>query len=78
MFSNPITGRSFLSSRYPPNETEATDLDPSLILAVVIFCILGPFWLIYRMVEYMAKKIVSFVSRIRGVNDLLPENRTLE
>jgi hypothetical protein len=78
MFSNPITGRKFLSSRYPPNETEAADLDSGLIIAVCIFCILGPFWLLYRLVEYLIKKVISFVSRIRGANDLLPENKTLE
>jgi len=63
MNSNPITGRSHIFTGYPPNENEATNPDPSLTIAVVIFCIVGPFWLIYRLAKHVAKKIVLFTGQ---------------
>jgi hypothetical protein len=64
MFSNPITGRSFIVLGDSSNDNESALPDPSLTIAVLIFCILGPFWLIYRLVETLLRKSVNFTARI--------------
>ena len=78
MFSNPITGRSLIFSGYPPNENEPTNPEPSLTIAIIIFCIVGPFWLINRLIEYLTKKGASFKNRIRDANEILPGDRAFD
>ena len=56
MYPNTGTSRGVIYKGYSPSETEYTIPDPSLTLAIIIFCIAGPFWLIYRLGEYVAKK----------------------
>jgi len=56
---NPFIGRQYRS----PDENESIDPDPMLTVAVVIFCILGPFWLIYRFFEYVATRVGLFTRR---------------
>ncbi len=57
MYPNAVTGRGAIYAGYPLSENEYTIPDPGLTLAIIIFCIAGPFWLIYRLGEYVAKKI---------------------
>jgi len=57
MFSNPITGRAYIFTGHTPGEEEATTPDPGLTIVTVIFCIVGPFWLIFKLVEQVAKKV---------------------
>ena len=71
MFSNPITGRRFI----PPNEPEAINPDPSLTLAVLVFCIAGPFWLLYRLVEHLVKRGASITIQSRKKDKILPEDK---
>ena len=61
MISNPITGRSYIFTGYPPNKNEVANPDPSLTIATIIFCIVGPFWLFLELVDQVANKI-SMVS----------------
>ena len=63
MYPNPFTGRSNLSGEYPPTENGTIQPDPNLTIAVVVFCIVGPFWLIYRLVEFVVKRSVLFTSQ---------------
>jgi len=58
MFPNLITGQGQAFKKYPPNENESTYLDSSTTLTVVILCIVGPFWLLYRLLEFIAKKSI--------------------
>ena len=64
MISNPITGRSYISTKYPPNENEARIPDPGLTIATIIFCIVGPFWLIYKLAEHVTGKRFKFSRQI--------------
>ena len=57
---NPFIGRHYPS----PDENESIDPDPMLTVAIVIFCILGPFWLIFRTVEYVATRVGLFTGRV--------------
>lgn len=63
MISNPITRRSYIFTGYHPNENEIANPDPSLTIATIIFCVVGPFWLINRFarrvigVGHMEKKL---------------------
>ena len=63
MFPNPFTGRGYISGGYPPNENEITQPETGLTLTVVVFCIAGPFWLLYRLVEFIVKKSALFTSQ---------------
>ena len=64
MISNPITGRSYIFTGDHPNETESANPDPSLTIATVIFCIVGPFWLMYKFVKHVMGKIFKFSRQI--------------
>ena len=63
MISNPITGRGFFTENHP-NENDSANPDPSLTIATVVFCIVGPFWLIYRFVKNVTGKIFKFSRQI--------------
>ena len=54
MLPNTVIGRGAIYSGYPPSEDEYTIPDPGLTLAIVFFCIVGPFWLIYRFIKYLS------------------------
>ena len=56
MIPNQIIGRGFMHTGYPPSEIEYTLPDSGLTIAIILFFIVGPFWLIYRLGEYGAKK----------------------
>jgi len=49
MNTNPIAGRAFICMGYPPGGEEASIPDPALTVATVIFCVVGPFWLITQL-----------------------------
>jgi hypothetical protein len=78
MVSNPITGRSFLFNGNLPDENESIDPDPGLSIAVFFFCLVGPFWLLYRLVATLAKKGISFMTHIKDANKVLPENSAID
>lgn len=63
MFPNPIAGQSYFSRGIHPDENESMQPDLSLTLTVVVLCITGPFWLMYRLLEFLAKKSVLFTSQ---------------
>jgi len=71
MFSNPVTGRRFIFTEDSSDENEAAVPDPELTIAVLVFCVLGPFWLIYRLAEALIKKSAAFTVRV-GRKTLLP------
>jgi len=50
---NPLIGRYYPS----PDETESIDPDPKLTIAIVVLCIMAPFWLIYRLFEYLTTRV---------------------
>jgi hypothetical protein len=56
MFSNPITGRNYIFRGDSFDENVSIEPNSSLAVAVVLFCIAGPFWLMYRLVKYVGKK----------------------
>jgi hypothetical protein len=55
MISNPLTDRRNILTGDSQNENKSISLDPSLTITVVIFCLLGPFWLIYRLAKTIVK-----------------------
>jgi hypothetical protein len=63
MFSNPITGRTYAFKGYSSDENEYIDPDTSLAIAIVIFCVAGPFWLLFRFVKHVGKKSVLLTSQ---------------
>ena len=63
MYRNPFTGQRFISGEYASNKDGTNELYPTLTLATVILCIVGPFWLLYRLLEFVAKKSVLFTSQ---------------
>jgi len=63
MYPNPFTGRSNLSGGFPPNENETIQPDPTHTLTAVVFCIVGPFWLVYRLVEFVVRRSALFTSQ---------------
>ena len=63
MFPNPLIGRSYLSGGIHQEENESVQPDLSLTLTVVVFCITGPFWLMYRLLEFLAKKSTLLTSQ---------------
>jgi hypothetical protein len=54
MISNPLTGDRHLFIGYSPSENEFIIACPSLTITAAIFCILGPFWLIYKFAKHVA------------------------
>lgn len=50
---NPFIGRHYHS----PNDDGAAEIAPSLTFTIVILCLVSPFWLIYRLVEYVAARV---------------------
>ena len=63
MYPNPFTGRSYISGEYASNEDGTNEPDLTLTLTTVILCIVGPFWLLYRLLEFVAKKSVLVTSQ---------------
>ncbi len=51
MVSNLINGQFPVLSENPENVVSQTPAEPSLTIATVILCLVGPFWLIYRLVH---------------------------
>jgi hypothetical protein len=63
MYSNPITGRNYVFRGHSSDENEYTDPDPGLAIAIVIFCVAGPFWLLFRFVKHVGKKSALVTSQ---------------
>jgi len=63
MYPNPFSGRNYISGEYASNEDGTNEPDLTLTLATVILCIAGPFWLIYRLLEFVVKKSALFTSQ---------------
>jgi len=57
MVTNPITGRAFIFTGYPPGAEEFTSPDLRLTIAIIIFCIVEPFWLIGKFAKHVSGKI---------------------
>jgi hypothetical protein len=55
MASNILNGRCFGWRKYPSNEVNLTPAEPRLTIATVLFCLVGPFWLSYRLIKYLLK-----------------------
>ena len=64
MISNSITGRSYILTKYSPDVNGVTNPDPGLTIAATIFCIVGPFWLIYKLAEHVTGKRFKFSRQI--------------
>ena len=62
MISNLITGRAFIFAKHPLSEDEFIAPNPSLTITAIIFCFVGPFWLIGK----FANKLVAF--QMKGDN----------
>lgn len=58
MFTNPITGRTLIFTRYPPCEEEIDTPDASITIAIIIYIIVGPFWLIGKFVKHVTEKML--------------------
>ena len=64
MIRGPLPGRRYPYTGYPPSENEYILPDPGLTIAIALFCIVGPFWLIYLIVQRVVKKSVLFVRQV--------------
>ena len=53
---NPLFDRYNRPLEHTPGEYESADPDPNLTITVVILCLVAPFWLIYRLVAYVATR----------------------
>ena len=65
MFSYPIFGRGHIFIGDISNEVEKNEIEPGLTIAVVLFCIMGPFWLLFRIVRYMLRLGTLLTLRLR-------------
>jgi hypothetical protein len=55
MISNPITDRRIILTGDSQNDNKSITPDVGLTITVVIFCLVGPFWLIYRLIKTIAR-----------------------
>jgi hypothetical protein len=55
MISNPLTGDRHPFMEYPGFGIESPIVNSSITITIAIFCIVGPFWLIYRLAKQAAK-----------------------
>ena len=51
MIAHLITGRAHNIIAH----SEYTSPNPGRTVAVILFCIVGPFWLMYRLIKHLAK-----------------------
>ena len=56
---NPLMGRQYHS----PGEDEFAEPDPSLTIVTVILCIIAPFWLVYKLVDYVVTRVGLLTGR---------------
>ena len=61
MIRDPLRGRRYPYIGHPPNKNEFTLPDTGLTIAIIIFCIVGPFWFIYMILQCVVKKSALFV-----------------
>jgi len=55
MVSNIINGQFPVFTESPENEVRLTPAEPRLIIATIIICLVGPYWLIYRLITRVLK-----------------------
>jgi len=55
MVSNLINGQFPVFTESPENEVHLTPAEPRLIIATIIMCLVGPFWLINRLITRVLK-----------------------
>jgi len=55
MISNPITDRKYIFSGNSQNDNKVITPNMGLTITVVIFCLVGPFWLFYRLIKTIAR-----------------------
>ena len=55
MASNLLNGRCFGWREYSSTEVNLTPAEPRLTIATILFCLVGPFCLSYRLIKYLLK-----------------------
>jgi len=55
MVSNLINGQIPVLTESPEKAVHLTPVEPRLTLATIIMCLVGPFWLIYRLITRVFK-----------------------
>lgn len=53
----------------PENEISLAAVEPNLTIATIILCLLGPFWLIYRLVKRLLKTSSIVPDRIERATE---------
>ena len=69
MASNVLNGRCFGLRDYPSNDFNLTPAEPRLTIATILFCLLGPFWLSYRIIKRVLKTFGLVSDRIERVTE---------
>jgi hypothetical protein len=69
MASNLLNGRCFGWREYSSTEVNLTPAEPRLTIATILFCLVGPFWLSYRIIKRVLKTIGLVPDRIERVTE---------
>jgi hypothetical protein len=69
MASNLLNGRCFGLREFPSNEVNLTPAEPRLRIATILMCLLGPFWLSYRLVKSVLKASNLISERIEQATE---------
>jgi len=72
---NSLTGRRFPLTEYHPNKEEFEVLDPSLTIAVIIICMVGPFYLLRKFARQIMERDIGFHAKLIEKRKNLPESR---